>query len=354
MTHFATIVFRRGFSLVEIMVSISVLTLILLVLVSLTDSVRRTWTYTTAKTEQFRDTREAFEAVTRKLSQATLNTYLDYDYPLTTDGKADTTQLPTRYARQSELRFISGSAQTLIGSGSCTTHAVFFQAPIGYSEKADYSETQKLLNTCGYFIEWGDDTAARPEFITAAIVASRYRFRLMEMVEPSESLTLYKYTSGYPGYAGTEWFTTALGRSSRPVQVRAENIMALVILPKLAPEEDSTGAKLAPTYSYDSTVANPEASLNSKNQLPTVLQVTLVAVDEASFSRYLGSNQTMPDLGLNTLFTNVGDIQNPANAGYAKDLQTLETTLRNLKLNYRIFTANVSVKNAKWNREQIN
>ena len=345
---------RRGFSLVEIMVSMGILTLILLVLVSLTDSVRRTWTYTTAKTEQFRDARAAFEAISRKLSQATLNTYLDYDYPLTASGKADTTQLPTRYARQSELRFISGTAQTLIGSGSCTTHAVFFEASIGYSEKSDYSDLQTLLNTCGYFIEFGDDTAMRPEFITTAIVPPRYRFRLMEMVEPSESLTLYKYTSGYPGYAGTEWFATPLGLSSRPVQVRAENIVALVILPKLAPEEDSTGAKLAPAYSYDSTQTKADSTINPKNQLPPVVQITMVAVDEASFNRYMGSNKTMPDLGLTTLFTTVGDVKNPTNAGYAKDLRTLETTLRALKLNYRIFTTNVSIKNAKWSREQTN
>ncbi|XHR29496.1 MAG: Verru_Chthon cassette protein C [Chthoniobacteraceae bacterium] len=335
---------RRGFSLVEIMVSMTIVTLILLVLVSLTDSVRRTWSYTTTKTEQFRDAREAFESVTRRLSQATLNTYLDYDYPLTGSGKADTTQLPSRYARQSELRFISGTAQTLIASGSSATHAVFFQAPIGYSDKSDYADLQKLLNTCGYFIEFGDDTATRPTFITTAIVPPRYRFRLMEMVEPSESLTLYKYTSGYPGYTGTDWFTVPLGLASRPAQVRAENIIALIILPKLAAEEDSTGAKLAPAYSYDSTLTAADATLNSKNQLPPVVQITMVAVDETSFSRYQ-KNSTMTDL-TSGLFTDATQ--------YDSDLSRLQTILQDKKLNYRVFTTNVSLKNAKWSREQSN
>src|SRR5437867_2293961 len=80
-----------GFTLVEVMVSMAILVLLLLVLVSITDATRKTWSYTSSKIEQFQDAREAFESITRKLSQATLNTYWDYDNPLT----------PTRYLRQS-------------------------------------------------------------------------------------------------------------------------------------------------------------------------------------------------------------------------------------------------------------
>jgi len=50
--------------------------LLLLILVSMTNAIRNTWSHTTAAAEQFRDAREAFESITRKLSQATLNTYL--------------------------------------------------------------------------------------------------------------------------------------------------------------------------------------------------------------------------------------------------------------------------------------
>jgi len=55
-------------------------------------------------------------------------------------------------------------------------------------------------------------------------------------------------------------------------------------------------------------------------------------------------------LGLATLFQSVGDTVNPANPGYAQDMQTLQTNLQNSKLNYRVFTSNISIRGAKWSR----
>jgi len=338
-----------GFTLVEVMVSMAIVTLLLLVLVSITDSTQKTWLYTTTKVSQFRDAREAFEAITRKLSQSTLNTYLDYDYPTDASGAPDKTQPPKRYARQSELRFISGIAGSLLATANaanCPTHAIFFMAPLGFTDEASYSDLNKLLNTCGYYIEFGSDSQVRPDFLKGNVVPLRYRFRLMEMVEPAESLTLYKYTNANPTYADTQWFNDPLSSASPPAQVRAENIVALVILPKLTPEEDPTGIKLASHYTYDSTKTDSDASINPKNQLPPVIQVTMVAVDEASFSRLQASSTSMPDLFSASPFTDA--------ARYDKDLEALETTLRAKKLNYRVFTTNISLKAAKWSREQQN
>jgi len=352
-----------GFTLVEVMISMTIVIMLLLVLVSITDSTQRTWTYTVTKVEQFRDAREAFEAITRRLSQATLNTYLDYEYP-TVGGVPDTSQPPTGYIRQSELRFISGLAATLLASPNYSTHAIFFQAPTGYViNSANYAGLNKLLNTCGYFIEWGDDSQSRPGFLTSSVVPYRSRFRLMELVEPAESLSLYKYTNGNPGYNLTQWFTDplALSGTSRPVQARAENILALVILPKLTPQEDPTGTALAPGYTYDSTstgaaaylTGTAAAAVNSKNQIPPVVQVTMVALDEASFNRFQRGSSVKPtNLGLENLFSQPGDLVDSNNPGFAQDLKTLTDTLQKNKLHYRVFTTNVSIKTAKWSREQ--
>lgn len=336
---------EAGFTLVEILVSMAILTVLLLTLVAITDSTRRTWTYTTGKIEQFREAREAFESISRRVSQATLNTYLDYDNPAA----------PTKYIRQSELRFISGPG--LVTGASHPTHSIFFQAPLGYVEDPTYVGMDNLLNTWGYYIEFGDDSGLRPPFLSTTIAPLHSRFRLMELMEPSESLTLYSEeiaAGGNANYTGATWFTTPLATKSR---VLAENIIALILLPKLSPQEDTTGTMLAPNYAYDSTSNGTNGSnknYNTKNQLPPVVQITMVALDEASFGRLQGNSATMPALGLDALFSSAGDTQNPANAGYARDLQTLETTLRTLKLNYHIFTTNVSLKGAKWSREQTN
>jgi uncharacterized protein (TIGR02599 family) len=392
---------KHGFTIVELMVSMGILTLLLLVLVSITSATQRTWTYTTNEVEQFHDAREAFESVTRKLSQATLNTYWDYVYASGTAGS------PTGYMRQSELRFISGQASSLMpvmkdANGNTlgtTTHAVFFQAPLGYTLNTQaYSNLKNLLNTWGYFIEFGSDQPSWPKFLqgmkSPPAPRPRYRFRLMELSEPSDALTLYNYTSGtnssggpknasyitttplaglsYPSVTpaptgtGFEWFTTPLTASSPPARVLAENIVALVLLPKLSPGDIAalnqaggtySDGSLAPDYNYDSTASNSNPAIDPRNQLPPVVQVTMVAVDESSYNRFqiLQSGASMPtSLGQQSLFQTVGDTLNPGNPGFAQDLQTFENNLQKFKINYRVFTSNVDLKAAKWSRDEAN
>ena len=365
---------RSGaFTLVEILVAMAILSILMVVLLTMTNQVTKTWSYTASRTDQFRSARDGFEATARRLSEATLNTYLDYvdinGHPRTS-STSTSTFVPVRYARESELRFISGPG--LAGSTASSpvrpTHAVFFQAPLGYvsnsSATGSYSGLDNLLNTWGYYIEFNSEES-RPSFLSSLIPPPRYRFRLMEMMEPSESLTLYNYTSGNPALAssdpnGKNWFTTPLTSTPTEAHVLAENIVALIILPKLSAADmtaagtSQTGA-LAPTYSYDTTSVGQgttNSALNSYNQLPALLQLTMVAVDESSYLRLQGTSTTAPDLGLNGLFQNVGDTVNPANPGYAQDLQTLENKLQSLKLSYRVFTTTVSIKSAKWSLAQ--
>ncbi len=360
-----------GFTLIELLVSTAIIALLLLVLVAITESARKTWVTTTARVEEFRGARTGFEVITRRLSQATLNTYWDY-FDASGNARSPASSasfVPARYGRQSELRFISGPAATLgLPTSTCPTHAVFFQAPLGFvANTGAYARMENLLNTWGYCIQFGEDSAFRPSFIPLGTVPLRYRFRLMEMMEPSESLSLYREelnAGGNSFYTARTWYLTPFSASPRPVRVVAENILALVLLPKLAPDDQRAGnysdGSLAPNYLYDSTGTNmstmADKNLNPRHQLPPVIQVTMVAVDEASFSRVQGRATTMPSAWFSGLFTAPGDTSDPAKPGLAKDLQTFQTTLQNTKpaLNYRVFSTNVSLKAAKWSREQAN
>lgn len=360
----------QGFSLVEVLVSTALILLILMTLVSMVNFSAHTWTYTNSKIEQFRDARDAFESVTRRLSQATLNTYWDY--------QRDGTGKLTTYIRQSELRFISGpkatsAANAVGGANPRITHSVFFQAPLGITSSVTYADLETLLNTVGYYIEFSSDQNLRPPCVTAAHPGNvNYRFRLMEMVEPAESLTLYTYTSGVAAsgtqnataYTGKEWFTTPLGTAAYS-RVVADNVIALVVLPKRSVQEDATGTTLCPKYDYDSSslgeaantalTGTAAAAVNSKNQLPPVVQVTMVAVDEASYNRYQNGSTT-PGLiaTLGGYFTAAGDLQDASVKGYAKDLNDLTNALRAAKLNYRVFTTDVAIRGAKWSTAESN
>jgi uncharacterized protein (TIGR02599 family) len=339
--------FRRGFTLVEVLVSTVIILMILVVVMSLASQTSRIWRYTTSKVQEFSAARIAFEAITNRLSQSTLNTYWGYHYP----GN-DTTKSPDSYTRQSELRFITNFTATLAPNSTSPRplHSIFFQAPLGYGENTasigSLSGLNTLINTCGFYVEFNSDASLLPDFLnTVHTIKPHYRFRLMEYLEPSNALSVYNYTSGTSGanYAGRDWFADAFGPlGTAPVHVLAENVIALVLLPKFSTEQDPTGTSLAPYYAYDSAnnVAN---SLNAvtMNQLPPVVQVTMVALDEASASRLEALNGTsMPSLFTAKQFTDASQ--------FSTDLAALEKTLIQQKLNFRVFTTNVNIPAAKW------
>ena len=211
-----------GFTLVELMVSTGLIALLMLLLLGTVDQTQNVWKRTTAKVAQFQASRAAFEAINRRLSQATLNTY--YRATDTTSGNSKADYL---FRRQSELHFISGhvaDATTISGripgiftsNPSLTgltrpteraypTHGVFFFAPLGITEEPglkEFSATRRfrgldaMLTACGYFIEYGDDPW-RPKVLPLATetepgVPPRIRFRLMEMSVPAEELMIFK------------------------------------------------------------------------------------------------------------------------------------------------------------------
>jgi uncharacterized protein (TIGR02599 family) len=323
---------RAGFSILEVLVASAVLALLLVAMLSMTDQVQKTYRSTLGKAEQFREARVAFESITRRLSQATLNTYWDYDSPTT----------PTRYLRQSELRFLSGQASDMLPAISSSTHAVFFQSPFGFTSNSTYGGMESMVNTWGYFIEFGSDEDLRPDPVNKAGVREKYRFRLYEMMEPSESLSLYKYTGNSAAsktYKDKTWFTDALDKTNRSSRVLAENIVALIFRPL-----DPSNASLTTDYTYDTAGDGAIATQTaSEHQLPPYIEVTMVAIDEVS-ARRLENGTAPPDLGLTGLFQTA--------SSYEADLEKLRKYLsdNDRKINYRIFTANVSIQGAKWSR----
>lgn len=325
------------------MVSCAVLAILVIVLGSIANQTGIVWRRTSGEIEQFRAARNAFDAMTRRLSEATLNTYWDYDNPAS----------PTRYIRQSELRFISGPMNTIAGTPptgkSWATHGVFFQTPVGFSTpSATPSATglEYLLNTWGYFVEFGDDKRLRPSFVTAP---SRYRYRLCEFMQPTNDLNLYSFTSGNKNYMGRDWFTAPLNLTNPPVHSLADNIIALIFVPKLSAQDDQTGATLAPELLYDSTLARQDAATNSKNQLPPVIQATLVAIEEKTAIQ-MAKDSEPPDFGLGTKFGN----RPGAAADVDKELEELQKSLSEKKAAFRVFTSNILVRSARWSTEQTN
>lgn len=370
-----------AFTLIEVLIAMAIVIFLLVVLLSMTNQVSGLFQSTKGRTEQFSEARSAFESISRKLCQVTLNTYWDYDDP----------QNPVEYIRQSELRFVSGRTEVLLGQATTfrPTHGVFFFAPLGVTENsATMSGLNTVLNACGYFIEYNTDADFLPTFLSSlpSPPALRSRFRLMEWAQPAEKTMIYGFTTGTnsqgkpncEAYTGYDWFQgpLALSGTSRPVRILAENVIALVLLPRLStqmlakmgfPNEAAGNAALSPTYLYDSTsiggattaAATNLSALNSKNQLPPFVQLTLVAIDDVSAARMsTGTVQNLQDK-LKSLFS----IASNFDADLKRDSTTytdvtadpsLEGFLIKNKIGYRIFTTNIMIQESKWSTQQTN
>jgi uncharacterized protein (TIGR02599 family) len=356
-----------GFTLTEALLSSSVIVLILGVMLGMTDQTGRLVRGTSAKVEQYQDARLAFETISRRLSQATLNTYLDYQYKKTSQkigGRSVQVRLPSRYERASDLRFRSGPMADLNAARPNTfqaTHGVFFQAPNGYVENSvEHGSLDHLLNTWGYFVELGTDEEFLPDCLKGKITAKK-RFRLMELTEPAERLKVYQFQQ--PN--GIQWFRPLISGPSRPIRAIADNVVALVLLPRLAQADEETQVRdgkskvLAPGYVYDTTQSVADPNLNSKHQLPPVMQVVMVAIDEPSALKLDANFRNQARLGLDygDLFTNPELLEDdpatkvPGDGDIAKFTEMLRDRLH---VSSRVFSTNVSVRGAKWSRAQEN
>ncbi|HSI84535.1 MAG: Verru_Chthon cassette protein C [Candidatus Methylacidiphilales bacterium] len=321
----------RAFSLIELMAAVTVLSGILIVVFGITQQVSTVWRNSAAKIESFRGARNAFSALSRQLEQATLNTYYDYYQNGTPRTAANaSTFVPTSYGRASELHFIAGKS---LVPGQ-VSHSIFFAAPLGRTDVSAYQGMEALLNATGFYLTYGPDLS-RPAFLDAlpnAAATRRNRFRLMQFLQPSQNLGIYAYTSNADK---NRWFADSIA-AGRGTQQVAENIIALVILPRLSTGESAAPGSLAPDYEYDTRNAS---NLETFHQMPPVLEVVMVAIDEPSAAR-LGNSVTAPELGLSSLFREASDLES--------DLKKLTTTLDSKRITYRVFRTGIAIKGAKW------
>jgi uncharacterized protein (TIGR02599 family) len=355
-----------GFTILEVAVSSAIILIVFGTLLSMTDQTQRLVQGTSAKVEQFQDARLAFEALSRRISQATLNTYWDYQYQTVSQsvgGKTVQVRMPMRYERGSELRFRSGCMSELNGKSKRLqpTHGIFFQAPNGVVDNPTRNGAMDhLLNTWGYFVELNSDEESLPRWLRDK-VPGRERFRLMEMMEPAEQLGVYQFQQP----RSADWFVQPINRPNRPIRALADNVVALIILPRLArADEESQLAKhasatLAPGYRYDSTQSASDPVLNPKHQLPPIVQVVMVAIDEVSAERLARENAGKGGQGLDygKLFTKPELLEDdPGTRSLGDgDIWEFSAMLTNkFRANARVFSTNISIRGAKWSRSQEN
>jgi uncharacterized protein (TIGR02599 family) len=375
-----------GFSLIELLVSVSVLSLIMVLVFQMLERTQATFKKARDSVAEFKDARNGFDTITRRLSQATLNTFWQVSN--------NESNVATKFDRESDLHFVCGPSAAVMGDtppangGQRTTHSLFFQAPTGYTEAIStaagqtntlkYGNFSNLLNAWGYFVEFGVDTMDRPPFLTSLAnpPQPRARFRLMEYSQLTEGLQIYaeelrNKPTGQSYQTLNRWFlnnskygvnspnnyrVVNAGDNQRTTRLVAENIIALIVLPAESLSKNFRD-KLAPHYYYDTRawqganggLAGGQINVEkSKHVLPPIVDVTMVAVDEADFRREVQSKNITTVSGFSSLnFTN--NLFQDAN-DYDRDLEKLRQTLSNHvpEIKYRVFRASVRLREAKW------
>jgi uncharacterized protein (TIGR02599 family) len=317
---------RRGFTLIEALVTLALVVMILTVLAEGVSAVQHAWS--AAAQNPFGDAASAFETVTQTLSAATLETYDDYagaNGAFRTSASANF--VPDHLARRSDLAFVCGPASSLLAGSGRTTVAtgIFFAAPAGRTQLYAQDGLDRLLNAEGYFVDFSGDTNG-PGFFTGPAVQ---RWRLKEVAEPSEALQIFASTSSAP------WVAQLTAGSAAPA-ILAENVIALVVLPERAASDD--GTPLAPAFAYDSRDAGNAVTLA---QLPPRVRVVLAAIDEASAQviavRY---GALPPPLVAPTLFQDATKLDD--------DVAALDASLTAAKIGHRIFQREVNLAAAAW------
>ncbi len=380
---------KSAFTLVELLVSMTFLVILMLVVSEVVAIVQRTWVRSNSRVSQFREARVAFDALSRNVSQATLNAYWGNEFDvLTTDSAGQTVQKAKSYVRKSELQFVSGPANFLFTSlpnaKDYPGHGVFFQAPLGVTSLVaatgptvvNTENMSGLLCGRGYFVAWGDDAPFRPTFLNQInTVPTRSRFRLLEYSPTAENNPIYRASLRPVTSNSKQWYQQTDDSSGALVSIVknneskgsraftrpiAENILLLIISPQVEVPPGTTSTtpySIAPNYSYDSTLitqsgATPptaNSSQGSQHLLPPLLKISMLAIDQVSGEELSRNTQLRDSIvtQCNTLFKKASE--------FTKDLQgtqdqpgTLKQFLTSKKINFRVFTTTLALKQSRW------
>lgn len=322
---------RGGFTLVELLAASTVFLILLGLVMAMLNQTTHVWRRSREQLDAFRSAREAFELMTQQLSEATLNPYWAYQYEVI-NGQ----QIPKTYRRESDLHFITGPG--LAG----TSQAVFLQAPAGMTDLAQsYGGMHQLLNDIGFYLIYDTDEPWRPA--VASGIAAEPRYRLIQLMVPAEE------SGPYSRNRPADWYQNFLDRTATtfaewnvPI---GENIIALALLPKRAPLEETALGPLTPNFSYDSkagALSDPQA--NTANQLPPMLEVLMIVINETSAARLAAAHgATPPPAIVNALANRLTD---PAQL--TTDLEAIADDLNAANIQHRVFRTTIAINASRW------
>ena len=366
-----------GFTLIEILLSTTIFLTLMVVALSMFGKTSQIWQRSTDEAKAFQSARLAFDLLTRNLSQATLNTHMEYvdsGSNFVTSGSYN--NMPVKYARQSDLQFFNNTAAANLTPGTYNTgQAVFFQFPGGYTTQTvasgslAYAGMEQLMNACGYFIQYEDEAKFRPTSTRFKIVpVTKYRYRLMQALQRTEANLIYTSGTSNPPL----WVTGTANSADKSAVPIADNVVFLMIKPFDPSQSGTLQLFTQSSYLYNSRPNGPDVATFdtvtgkqalTENQLPPAVQVIMIAIDEPSARRLDTGSATQ-----HALFTDIQSngvqisgsgaiyhVNKPLEtAGFVAGVEALfqkpPTKYKIPPINYRIFSTVIPLRESKWTK----
>ena len=356
-----------AFSLLELLLAMAVVAIIGILVAQAISYATTLWRASRDRVSALQDSRLSLSRIESALSRAVLNTRLDYaDSSGNPRVFGSANFIPTQVLRASDLHFVSGPAAELLPVGAAATtpgHAVFFQAPLGITDNSSFSQAGDLLNSAGFFVEFGEDSSL-PAFLRGLPGWNSHRYRLKEWIQPAEDNAIN--ASANRTY---DWFQDYLPATpggsppagSAPARTLAEDVFALFLLPSAPPTDETAAGPVSSTYRYDSKAwqggsglaisgnwnGSPRTAV-MRNQLPAFVKLAAFSLERSDAERLqrLHGNTPPTELAVPTdLFTDA--------ANFEADILEFERRLLAMSppIRPRIFRTTIPLKSAKWTND---
>ncbi len=238
-----SIAIRRGFSLVEILCAVAVVSMLMLILVNLSGQAGKIWSQGERQNQYRMKARAALEYMSYELKQATLS--------LNPNTK--------------NLQF---TISPPISSKYLNHDAIFWQAPISTTP------VKGALAEIGYFVQWTNSKAGTPKVLDQAVLC---RF----FVNPNDT-TNFQIYSGYVAGSPCGWLSsTIIGQIAPANNIGSNHYRGLFLENVLGMWVSATDGK-GNAYNPQGTETASASPYYSWTNLPAYVQISLVCLDASS------------------------------------------------------------------------
>jgi uncharacterized protein (TIGR02599 family) len=303
----------KGASLLELLVSMAVVSVLMVLMVQVLSGALRVWTLGRAKMERYRAGREGMVVLEDRLSHVSMAQRWEYEY------EPGAPAIPKAYVAASELRFVCGPAELWLDSQAgrrLTGHTVMYARS---GREAGGSEKGGQMRSGAFFVAYGEEPPGG-----AVGVEKKRRHRLYEVSEP--------VVWGEGALFGEGW----RGRGVERGRMVAENVVLLVVVPMREKVMDNGVLTLGSRFD----------SAEHGHEVPPQVRLILVGIDEASAERLEAANllEGLVPGGLFDEWEDAGDLE--------ADLAVLRRRFdgeMGMPVSYQIFDTTVAIPTSRWN-----